>query len=534
MTIYFSAATCSFYNTDVYPENNLPEDCVIVEEETYKNLMAQQNAGFVIVSDSDGNPSVMSQSCGSCHCTVHEKTVATADQLGHVKVDGTNIAVNESGEITLPVLEGYVDKTSAQTITGVKTFTDSPLVPTADAASNDTTAASTAFVKNATSVKADTSLSNLDETGQAVIDGKQDIATAVNYDNITNCITSIPQDIKLELNNGTLTLKAGSKVYALDGSSYTIPSDVTISYSNTTAHSSWILVKENGEMFDIWTTESASSISIGSKWVTFRETNCYLPICLATHNADGTTKTGWKSIDQVFNGFGYIGSTVFALPGVKGLIPNGRNADGTLKNIEFTTTSVLTQTIPAEWGNPTFFAVDNYGFSAYAQYSEDGFVNGFGNQMWYDSRENLLKATGDNLVNIDVIKRVYFLRINHDSGRITSFAPKTVFRALDYADKNIPVLPIPATSGTVTLADNTIYSGAMTGAMTFVLPTVTDAITYHQIKAMLYLPVVTIDWGTTHYIGGEAPDISEAGQYMIYWDYVPALSAWAVGAMKVG
>ena len=102
------------------------------------------------------------------------------------------------------------------------------------------------------------------------------------------------------------------------------------------------------------------------------------------------------------------------------------------------------------------------------------------------------------------------------------------------ADKNIPVIGIPATSGTVTLADNTVYSGTMSGAMTFTLPAVTNATQYHQIKAMLYLPVVTINWGTTHYIGGEAPDVSGAGQYMIYWDYVPALSAWAVGAMKVG
>ena len=34
---------------------------------------------------------------------------------------------------------------------------------------------------------------------------------------ITNCITEIPQDIKLELNNGILTLKAGSKVYVPNG-----------------------------------------------------------------------------------------------------------------------------------------------------------------------------------------------------------------------------------------------------------------------------------------------------------------------------
>lgn len=130
-------------------------------------------------------------------------------------------------------------------------------------------------------------------------------------------------------------------------------------------------------------------------------------------------------------------------------------------------------------------------------------------------------ALGQEAVNVEYVERLGVLSDIADLKQ-------------NKADKNIPVIDIPSTSGTVTLADNTIYSGTMTGAMTFVLPTVTDATKYHQIKAMLYLPVVTIDWGTTHYIGGEAPDVSEAGQYMIYWDYVPALSDWAVGAMKVG
>lgn len=130
----------------------------------------------------------------------------------------------------------------------------------------------------------------------------------------------------------------------LDGSSYTIPTDVTSSYSETEPHSSWVLVKENGEIFDIWTIESASDISIGSKWVTFNGINCYLPICLATHNADGTAKSGWKSIDQVLNGFGYIGSTVFVLPGVKYEYANGLNSDGAYVNGFGETTSVLTTT----------------------------------------------------------------------------------------------------------------------------------------------------------------------------------------------
>lgn len=99
--------------------------------------------------------------------------------------------------------------------------------------------------------------------------------------------------------------------------------------------------------------------------------------------------------------------------------------------------------------------------------------------------------------------------------------------------KDVPVVTIPATSGTVALTDNTIYTGAITNAITFSLPTVTDAAIYHQIKLMLTLPVVTINWGTTNYIGGDAPDVSEAGKYMIYFDFVPNLNAWAVGAMIV-
>ena len=64
---------------------------------------------------------------------------------------------------------------------------------------------------------------------------KQDIATAVNYDNITNCITEIPQDIKLELADGTLTLKAGSKIHLAYGdleTTATTTSDISATQTN--------------------------------------------------------------------------------------------------------------------------------------------------------------------------------------------------------------------------------------------------------------------------------------------------------------
>ena len=288
------------------------------------------------------------------------------------------------------------------------------------------------------------------------------ITDGLNTSQITNCITEIPQDIKLELNSDhTITLKAGSKLYIPNGfetdgitrkfDTKTIESDINFNASTyATSQHMVSLLSSNliqaliteaqqfsgdtaptvTDTYAFWYDTANNIVKYttdnGSTWIN----GCSLPFGLISIE----NNTGITSIDQVFNGFGYIGSTVFALPGVEGLAPNGRNDDGSLNNIKFMTTSVLTQTVPAAWGNPSYFAVDNYGFSVYAQYSEDGFVNGFGNQMWYDSRENLLKATGDNLVHIDIFKKVYFLRINHESGRITSFSPKTTFQAIDRND----------------------------------------------------------------------------------------------------
>ena len=52
------------------------------------------------------------------------------------------------------------------------------------------------------------------------------------YGQITNCLTKIPQDIKLELNNGTITLKAGSKVYNGNGIMKTTTTDITSANAN--------------------------------------------------------------------------------------------------------------------------------------------------------------------------------------------------------------------------------------------------------------------------------------------------------------
>ena len=187
---------------------------------------------------------------------------------------------------------------------------------------------------------------------------KQYANDKINQTHITNCITEIPQDIKLELNNGTLTLKAGSKVYVPNGSGKFDVIVATVDCVPQSAFSGtgqWMVFDNGGlkgetlrlsgktvssdtapsDTSVCWYDTANNIIKIyqGGVWTGQRT----LPLGMATFENGVCT-----SIDQVFNGFGYIGSTVFVLPGVKGLIPNGRNADGSLKNVEFATSKVLT------------------------------------------------------------------------------------------------------------------------------------------------------------------------------------------------
>ena len=289
------------------------------------------------------------------------------------------------------------------------------------------------------------------------LDGKQDIATAVNYTNITNCITEIPQDIKLELNNGTLTLKAGSKVYVPNGfeSDGTTPKfdvkiigqDLTVTFDNTIQKG--VIISPNntmdhGNLADHFISSStAPSISWGFwydltnnqiKWTNNGSTwisGYSLPICIATGTNGSVT-----SIDQVFNGFGYIGSTVFALPGVKGLIPNGRNEDGSLKNVEFITNSVLTHTDTGATSIYICLGIDKDFFNPY--YEQESQPNTRG--LWYNPKTNLLKRSTDNGVTWVNRREFYCAKYSTDStGKITSLTPKTAFHAVDWNDRETVV-----------------------------------------------------------------------------------------------
>lgn len=198
----------------------------------------------------------------------------------------------------------------------------------------------------------------------------------------TNRILEIPQNIKLELNNGTLTLKAGSKVYVPNGPGVF---NEKITSSDLTLTNGWgnqqffVYIDINNIICirEVNFTESGSSSSLTSqyrcwydttnnliKWTndtgsTWREGFSF-PIALITSNSSSIV-----SIDQVFNGFGYIGSHFFVLPGVKVQIPDERNEDSSYKTFSVKTNSVTTASFPNTAKGGMNWYIDNLGNAAY-------------------------------------------------------------------------------------------------------------------------------------------------------------------------
>lgn len=256
----------------------------------------------------------------------------------------------------------------------------------------------------------------------------------------TNMITHIPQDINLELKDGVLTLKAGSKVYVPNGFEddgttpkfdvVVIESDMQAVIPDIQRTGAFLTYNVNGrgsnlrhwsqwlatDLYSGSTTPTASGNKIwydttnnvikemndGVNW-TILQTS--FPFCTFSCTSSDVT-----SIDQVFNGFGYIGSTVFVLPNVKGLIPSGKNEDGSLKNVEFTTdrvTTIQTSEYVSEFG----IKLEN-NLPILGQY--DAF------SKYYDESSNIVTYNGE------VRQWMLAGSFVYSSGKITSLTPKKV------------------------------------------------------------------------------------------------------------
>ncbi|MBR4419679.1 MAG: hypothetical protein IKT32_02250 [Clostridia bacterium] len=241
----------------------------------------------------------------------------------------------------------------------------------------------------------------------------------------SNCIIEIPQDINLTLSSGTLTMKEGSKVYQPNGTTYTASSDESIT-AGSASDGKYFVITGNAAFVNIVRVDKSCSGATDSLAGTpnhlwYDTTNNIIkeyfssddpvfgtrafPLAIITISGGIIT-----SIDQVFNGFGYIGSTVFALPGVKYLRADGRNSDGTLKSILSEISSVKTVSASGTYSNLPIIL------------GATGMALLF---RTYDEKTNKI-GSGEALAIAG--------KINVSSGVITSFTTKTAFHAVDYSD----------------------------------------------------------------------------------------------------
>ena len=285
----------------------------------------------------------------------------------------------------------------------------------------------------------------------------------------TNCITEISQDINLTLSSGTLTLKSGSKVTAPNGNQLTVSEDksgtlasngqyfvfasaatgsLQLGYTVTGCGSGSSL-PEDGTTYNIFLNTSDNKIYrwSNSAWSVW---NVAFPLAIIT-----VSDNAISSIDQVFNGFGYIGSLVFVLPGTKGLIPTGRNTDGTFKNTSFSVSSVRTANVTSTTDLRIGTSLFQTGLLVYDELTNYNYTSSIS-----ESNKRAVCCPG---------------KVTYSGGAITGLNIKTPFHAIDYNDavkytdkQQVTGWGIPDYNKAVSLSTSTTeYTAPNNGFITF-------------------------------------------------------------------
>ena len=217
---------------------------------------------------------------------------------------------------------------------------------------------------------------------------------------------------------------------------------VTYCYSGSTAPT---ITHTYAMWYDTTSNKIKWTKDNGSTW-----TEGYsLPLAIILNDTPGTQNA--SSIDQIFNGFGYIGSTVFALPGVKVQTPNGRNEDGTCKSIEYTTDRMATYTFPSDWTVPYTYTLLRM---------DTGYPTLFVSTTVGLSDNNYIVMNG---VEDRTIKGITLFRCSYTNGRINAdYEPYTVDSVVNsnefyqLRDKAVTTDTAQTISGVKTFNDGTL------------------------------------------------------------------------------
>ncbi len=267
-----------------------------------------------------------------------------------------------------------------------------------------------------------------------------DASNALTRVQITNCILEAPESIKYTLNNGVLTIKAGSVITIPDGFNTNgskkfryveIENDVT---GSTEANDEKRLIYYNettGRIMSMQYSESGTTDYSGTgncllyrtdlnKTVVFyggNKSEHVVSLPLMEINGDVAAVV---SINSVFNTCSYIGSTIFVNKGIKVLMPDGKNPDGTLKNVEYLTPTVSIQSVEDLSSEQLHIMCTRSGggkISIHAwEYNPDI------NYICGTASGNLFQKYVGTMVGEATVS----------DGKITSFKPYNTFHAIDY------------------------------------------------------------------------------------------------------
>lgn len=349
-----------------------------------------------------------------------------------------------------------------------------------------------------------------------------DITTKLNQNQISNCLLEIPENIRYEINSGGgLILKAGSKVYVSTNGTFeavTLTTDtaaganglwtsdnsrmllvVYIPSSNSVIAVAWNYIYHQASAPTgflagnaLWhdTTNNVLKVTAdsGTTWLT-----CSLPILCGKA---GGTNIGWRNhITEVFNGFGFFGQYDFCLPGVKSLIPNGRNADGTLNNIEVISEVVILNSVVGKSSRLAFFTGNgliDYGVTNY--FEQETPPADFGNNAyWYNTRDNLMYVTIDGGSSWAATSRIYLGTLYKESNttNISDALFRNTFCAVD-ANTISKIETLKAQNGYMKFANGIIIQWGATASIT-----IDQSVTITFPIAFTTIPRVTLGWAAT-------------------------------------
>lgn len=163
-----------------------------------------------------------------------------------------------------------------------------------------------------------------------------------------------------------------------------------------------------------------------------------------------------------------------------------------------------------------------------------------GGGVWYDRSTNLLKRyESDDWVETYAV-RIGRVKFNSD-GQVSVFRPFYPFQIADSTDVDNRYISndnylefLGSSSGNLQLETNNVYE-IQTGGNVILNPiTPSNTSIHNQIKVFLNRTdsAHTVTTSAVHYIGGDAPDFSGVGTYIVYFDWFPYVG-WCVGAMPV-